>query len=807
MRQANASDPNVGSAKSTSSSILVLVTTIVPSICIALLAFSFVFLTRKQLPSVYAAKGREHYPRDANCARVASPVAWITELYHARDIDLLCSQNIDGYLLVRYLKLCILLCLGGCVILCPLLLPLNATGAGGMSQLDALTIANVKNGSWRTYAHSCCTILFFAWVMFVIKREEIFCLDLKHEHRALKRRIGHPDSRTVLFTNVVREVENLDIVNHVFGDMRGLQVWFATDLRSLTKTLRQRTSLVDKIDTVLTKLTREHFDVLGNAFQKTTWGSETRVCRPVLPPVSLEHPMEAVKQYAARIKDLEVDEKQKLHEYRCRGARAIKGLAGNAVEPHSPRLLSSAVVRFRSVEDAEIAYRSRFHKDLTRFVPQCIDISTKDLCWESLRFGWWQSLTRRTLSQAMILGMIIFWSVPVAVVTALTNVENIVPDSLWSEKIPPLVRNALSGLLPSLVLSMLMALAPRIIARLARFSGILTLGKVELYVQNYYFCFRVVQVFLVAALGSTATSVLAQIYTDPSSATAVLARKLPGASNFYLSYFVVQGFTEAALIVLNVDGLLSRYVLSSIFDDTSRKRVRRRKECLRISSGTAIATSSNLLIIALSYAPIAPLVLFFAAIAFAMFYLSYRHNLLLVADVAAETSGGIYSRALQHAMVGIYIGELYLIGLFAIASVDERGLRGQLIMACALLAGTLVFQKLSNHSVKQWRDSLPWNGPSSHHGLAEVGAKQSPVSLHSKVCAVFLDDLNAICKVLRASGDMSRGGQHDEYEFLAPVVVEREADILLGREITDFVQTMLGPESCRTFTLSARSLY
>lgn len=525
----------------------------------AFLVLAFVVLMRRRLPGVYAPKGRKHNSRDAKCARAMSPVAWITELYHARDIDLLCSQNIDGYLLLRYLKLCILLCLGGCVILCPLLLPLNATGDGGMTQLDSLTIANVKKGSLRMYAHSCCTMLYFGWVLFVIRREKVFCLDLRHECLVTKRRISHPNFRTVLFANVIRDIGDFDVVNQVFGDIHGLQVWFVTDVRSLAKSLRHRTSLVDKIDTILTKLASDHFDRLGNSVEKSIANSKTQVCRPVLPSIPCETQMETVKQYAAKIKNLKLDEKQKLHKARCRGLHVSNSTDENLFEPHTPKLLSYIFVRFDSVENAEIAHRSRFHKDLTRFVPQRMDIPPKDVCWENLRFGWWQCLARRTLSQTIILGMIILWSVPVAVVTAMTNVETILPDSLWSEKIPPLIRNALSGLLPSLVLSILMSLPPKVLARLARFSGVLTSGEIELYVQKYYFCFRVVQVFLVAALGATAMSVLAQIYVDPRSAPAVLAKKLPGASNFYLSYFVVQGFTEAALVVFNLEGLLLRY--------------------------------------------------------------------------------------------------------------------------------------------------------------------------------------------------------------------------------------------------------
>ena len=757
----------------------------------------FVLLARDRIPSVYAAKGRKHDPLDMTPTRIPSLLAWIAEFYHARDVDLLCSQTLDGYLLLRYLKLCMLLCLGGCAILCPFLLPLNATGGGGLSQLDALTIANMKKDSLKIYAHACCTIVFFGWVMFVIRREMIFYLNLKHEYRVLKRKIDDPNFRTVLFTDAVREDGDVDNMDHVFGDMHGMKVWLVTDLRSLNKSLRQRTSLVDKLDTVLTRFQSEHSGRSEPSFVTEIAKSRIPVCRSMLSLKSLEYQMEPVKRLAASIRSLNVDKKQESHQARCQRSHAVKSIDESAVGPGPPRLLSSAFVQFNSVTDAEAACRSRFHNDPTSFVPQCMDTPPRDICWENLRHGWWQSLARATLSQTIILGLIVFWSGPVAVTTALTDLENIVPNSLWSEAVPPLVRNALSGLFPSIVLSILMSLPPKIITLLARFAGVLTLGEIESYVQKYYFYFRIVQVFLVAALGSTAISVLAQIYSDPSSATTVLATRLPGASNFYLSYFVVQGFTDAALIALNVDGLLSRCLLSSIFDDTPRKKARRRKECFQISSGTALAICSSLMVIALCYAPTAPLTLCFATVAFFMFYLAYRHNLLFVADIAAETNGMIYYRALRHTMVGIYLGELYLVGLFTVISVHGQRVSGPLILTCFLLAGTLIFQITSQHSLQRWHDSAPWGTPES--GYALTGDKKILLLalLHSRLCAVFLDDMGAIHESLAAREDLVRKDKQEDDGYLAPAILAREVDILLTREVDSFARAMLGTELCR----------
>ena len=63
----------------------------------------------------------------------------------------------------------------------------------------------------------------------------------------------------------------------------------------------------------------------------------------------------------------------------------------------------------------------------------------------------------------------------------------------------------------------------------ARQSGITTLSKVELFTQNTYFVFQVVQVFLVTTLTSAASAAITAVIEDPTSAESVLSANLPKA--------------------------------------------------------------------------------------------------------------------------------------------------------------------------------------------------------------------------------------------------------------------------------------
>jgi calcium permeable stress-gated cation channel len=71
-------------------------------------------------------------------------------------------------------------------------------------------------------------------------------------------------------------------------------------------------------------------------------------------------------------------------------------------------------------------------------------------------------------------------------------------------------------------------------------------------------------------------------------------------------------------------------------------------------------------VVAVTYAPIAPLVLGFATIGLCLYYVAYRYNLLFVQTSVIDTKGLTYAKALNHTLVGCYLGVVCLIGLTAI---------------------------------------------------------------------------------------------------------------------------------------------
>jgi calcium permeable stress-gated cation channel len=132
---------------------------------------------------------------------------------------------------------------------------------------------------------------------------------------------------------------------------------------------------------------------------------------------------------------------------------------------------------------------------------------------------------------------------------------------------------------------------------MAKISGAPSLSQVELTVQNSYFAFQVVQVFLVATASSAASAVVPKILKNPSSAASLLAGNLPLASNLYISYFIVQGLSISSSSLLQIAGLIVAKVLGKLFDNTPRKMYKRWASLSGLGWGTVFPIYTNLAVI------------------------------------------------------------------------------------------------------------------------------------------------------------------------------------------------------------------
>ena len=127
--------------------------------------------------------------------------------------------------------------------------------------------------------------------------------------------------------------------------------------------------------------------------------------------------------------------------------------------------------------------------------------------------------------------------------------------------------------------------------------GEATNTSTEIKVLKWHYVFQVFQVFLVTTVFSGAAAVFSQIAESPTQIPTLLAQNLPQASNFYLTYFVVQGLTSASDNLLNYSDLLQYLLFDYFFDKTPRQKFNSHVALRSIAWGKVFPKYTNFAII------------------------------------------------------------------------------------------------------------------------------------------------------------------------------------------------------------------
>ncbi|KAL7792150.1 hypothetical protein V8C37DRAFT_410116 [Trichoderma ceciliae] len=366
--------------------------------------------------------------------------------------------------------------------------------------------------------------------------------------------------------------------------------------------------------------------------------------------------------------------------------------------------LPAAFIEFDSQEAAHAAQQVVVHHLPLQMSPGLLGIRPEEVIWESLRMKWWERIIRRLLILCGITAAIIFWSIPSAFIGIVSNIDFLtkeVPFLHWVDKLPSFVKGVLGGFLPPFALSVLMALVPILLRICAAQAGIPSLVIGELFTQNAYFAFQVVQVFLVTTITSAASGALQSIIQDPLSIQSLLAQNLPKASNFYLSYILIQCLATGGTALLQVFSLIRHHIVVKT-SDIPRTRFTAWRKLRPARWGGIFPVFTNMGVIALSYACIAPLILAFSAGGMAFMGLVWKYNLIYVLDTTTDSKGLFYPRALQQLIIGLYLAEICLIGLLIL---------NQAFGPMGLVLALLIFTSLIHFLLRDAISRLMWSLP------------------------------------------------------------------------------------------------
>lgn len=284
--------------------------------------------------------------------------------------------------------------------------------------------------------------------------------------------------------------------------------------------------------------------------------------------------------------------------YHCRKelARLNVEIEQDQTKPEKFPLMNSAFVQFNHQVAAHMACQAVSHHIPNQMTPRMVEISPDDVLWDNMSIKWWESYLRTAIVWVLIVGLIFGWAFPVTFTGLLSQIQYLenYKQLRWLRDIPEGAKSFIQGLLPPLFLSIILAILPFILRFLAKVQGGSTGMSVELTVQNYYFAFLFIQVFLVVSISSGLTTVISEISQGPQNIPSILAGNLPKASNYFFSYMILQAFSVSAAALVQLFALFKWFVLAPIFDNTARKKWIRQTDLPDVQWGTFFPVYTNL---------------------------------------------------------------------------------------------------------------------------------------------------------------------------------------------------------------------
>ena len=321
--------------------------------------------------------------------------------------------------------------------------------------------------------------------MYVITRETIYFINLRHAYLLAPFNAARISSRTVLFTDVPEQYLESEKLQQLFG-ATFRRFWKVTDTKDLEDDIKERDKVALKLEGAEIKLSQN-----ANK-RRLKWEKQNTKQKSTNSPAGDEE-----AALASRWLDKKDRPTHKLGKIPLIGKKVdtidwsrseLKRLIPKVrkmQEQHQrddAKLLPSVFVEFATQQAAQVAFRRMTPRKAPNMNPRAISIKPSEVIWKNLKISSKQRKGRKLAANAFITLLIIFWAIPVAIVGAISNINYLTDKLPWLSfinKIPPTILGVVTGLLPSVMLAVLMALVPIICRLVAKLSGEVTLPAVE----------------------------------------------------------------------------------------------------------------------------------------------------------------------------------------------------------------------------------------------------------------------------------------------------------------------------------------
>ncbi|TIA90534.1 hypothetical protein E3P99_01490 [Wallemia hederae] len=691
--------------------------------------FAAFCILRPRFPHIYEPRVTKPPLKHRATGLTKNMVTWIVEVFKAPYHPIAKHNGLDSFMFIRFLRLIIKMFVPMWIVSWVILFPVDSANSdGGQTGLNMFTYGNVSTSNHPRYsAHLLISWIFTFWIFYLIKSEMTYFINARQRYLIDKDHSSLPQANTILITGVPQSQLSVEKLTDLFSYLPGgiKKVWINQNLKDLPEKHENRIKACNKLEGAITKtikiakdmeLKRAKAEKKGKPAPKKTIVEDLEkddigVAEKLIPAKQRPtHKLGFLGLFGEKVDTLNWC-REEIHRLNTEIGDQRKEVSANPDE-YKPQ--GSCFILFNQQLAAHLCAKSLIHHAPYRMVEKYSEVGAEDVIWTNLNVNPYERRLKIVASWALTIAITIFFAIPVAFAGAVSNIDALTQEYTWLGwlgDLPNAVKGIIQGAFPPVLVAILFALVPIIFRLLSKFEGTPRSTAVELSLMHRYFFFLVFNGFLIATLSSGIISSLGTLAdADITTYPTILANNLPGASIYFITYVTLQGLSGSSGALLQIGGLVVFYIKSWLLGSTPRARWAIFNTMPGVAWGTIFPSMSLIVVITIAYSIIAPVLNGFGAVAFMLFYFTYKYNFLYVYDIkpASDTGGLFFPKAIQHIFTGMYISQICMAALFFLAkNNDDQVAIPEGVIEVVLIVITIGFHVMINSSYEPLCEALP----------------------------------------------------------------------------------------------------
>ncbi|KAL4515648.1 hypothetical protein Ndes2437B_g07075 [Nannochloris sp. 'desiccata'] len=336
----------------------------------------------------------------------------------------------------------------------------------------------------------------------------------------------------------------------------------------------------------------------------------------------------------------------------------------------------------------------------------------EEIVWKNLGLRAWERSSRGALMWISFTLLTLFFLIPVTAIQAILT-TNVSVDFIQDI---PIVSSIITAILPSLVLTIFIAMLPPIITAMNRWAGMICLSQIDLGLMTRFFIFQIVTVFFGSFIAGSAANQFKQLVNDPGSIVNLLGTAAPQTSIFFMTYITLRGLFTVPFSILRLVPFIIFWVKTKYLASTERAKARLWQNQM-FSYGTVVPGDTIVILLGLTFCIICPIIAPVALVYFTAAYIVRKHNLVYVFRQPYQAGAMAWPRIFNQICTGLIIFQLVMICLLAL----KKSIAAPII-CIPLPFLTLVFMRAASSTFWRPMEAL------SLMAAAELDAKQGAVA-------------------------------------------------------------------------------